>query len=496
MSDRKKPMTRRRAFLRGMGGVCMALPFLELFQEKRAVAQQSTSPLRYVVAFAGSSLGMDGGDAVVPTQQGDLAGNLTRGLAPLGDFGVEDVTSLVSGLVIPWGPDGSIPAGGRAVQWHSSAKCPHLTGMPSASSGDEALTGPSSDWLVAEQIAGDTYSTRPVLTYRVQPNFYRGTNGTGGNRGLMSARMNGGQLEQVPPQFSPQIAYADLFTGFIPPDPELAAEAQFLLARRRSVVDLVKTDTERLLPKLGTEDKQRLTRHFDELRAMENRLQEVTLPDGTACELLPDPGADPAIGGAVDNGDTAGYAANGAWSDEERRAEIMVDLIHMAFACDLSRVASLMFTYAQCFLNMNPTFGHPSDLHELGHYSVGGGTNGQNAVADGVSWHVKHFARLTQKLRDTLDVDGTPILDNTALVLAFEGGWGHDPEQNNEGSAHSSENMAVLVAGRAGGLNASGGQHISVPGEHPARVITTAMSAVGVDPTLGDISGTIPGLIG
>jgi len=496
MSEVRRPKSRRRAFLRGMGGVCMALPFLELFQEKRAVAQQSTSPMRYVIAFAGSSLGMDGGDSVVPAGQGDLSTMLTRGLAPLGDFGVADVTSLVSGLVIPWGADGSIPAGGRGIQWHSQAKGPHLTGTRSNSGSDESLTGPTSDWIVAEQIAGDTFSTRPVLSYRVQPAFYRGTNGTGGNRGLISARMNGGQLEQVPPQFSPSTAYADLFGGFIPPDPAEAADAQFLLARRRSIVDLVKTDAEALLPKLGAADRQRLQRHFDELRALENRLQEVTLPDGTACELLPDPGADPTIGGAVDNGDTGGYAANGAWSDEERRAEVMVDLIHMAFACDLSRVASLMFTYAQCFLNMNPVFGHPSDLHELGHYSVGGNSAGQDAVADGVSWHVKHFARLTQKLRDTLDVDGTPILDNTAMVLAFEGGWGFDPEQGNQGSAHSSENMVVLVAGKAGGLNASGGQHISAPDEHPARVITTAMSAVGVDPTLGEISGTIPGLIG
>jgi hypothetical protein len=480
--------------LRGLGGICLGLPFLEVFAPKKASA--GAAPLRYVIGFGGSSLGMDGRDFVVPAAEGPLAGQLSVGLQPLGDLGVANEASWISGLLIPWGPDGSIPAGGRAIGFHSSTPCPLLCGVQSAGEDDESLTGPTSDWIVAEQLAGPTLMTRPVLTYRIQAAFYRGSNGTGGTRGMMSARMNGNSLEDVPPQFSPQIAFQDLFTGFIPPDPTEAAAAKALLARRKSIIDLVKGDTERLIPKLGTVDQQRLQRHFDELRALENKLSQITLPDSPACMMLSDPGSDPPIGGAVENGDTGGYAGNGAWSDEEARAEVMVDLIHMAFTCDLSRVAALMFTYSQCFLNMNPVFGHPSDLHELGHYSVGGGDAGATAVADGVSWHVKHFARLASKLKDTLDVDGSNILDHTAMILMFEGGWGFDPEQNNEGSAHSSENMGVLVIGKAGGLNATGGKHIRAVGSHPVQVTNTVLNALGIQGQLGDVSGTIPGLVG
>jgi len=256
----------------------------------------------------------------------------------------------------------------------------------------------------------------------------------------------------------------------------------------------VRGDTELLMNKVGAADKIRLERHFDELRALENKLNQITLSDSAACMMLPDPGGDPPIGNAVENGDTGGYAGNGAWSDEETRAEVMVDLIHMAFTCDLSRVASLMFTYAQCFLNMNPVYGYPSDLHELSHYSMGGGDAGATAVADGVGWHVKHFARLASKLRDTVDFDGANILDHTAMVMVFEGGWGFDPEQNNQGSAHSTENMGVLVIGKGGGINASGGQHIRAVDQHPVRVINTVMNALGVPGQLGEVSGTIAGL--
>ena len=52
-----------------------------------------------------------------------------------------------------------------------------------------------------------------------------------------------------------------------------------------------------------------------------------------------DPGADPAVN------DGTGY------SGEEERAGVMVDLIHMAFTCNLTRVATLMlsdFQSSQC----------------------------------------------------------------------------------------------------------------------------------------------------
>jgi hypothetical protein len=82
------------------------------------------------------------------------------------------------------------------------------------------------------------------------------------------------------------------------------------------------------------------------------------------------------------------------------------------------------------------------------------------------------------------------------MVLLFEGGWGFDPEQNNQGSAHSSENMAVLVAGKVGGLNASGGRHIRTNEAHPVQCVNTAMQALGVNAELGKVTGGVSELIG
>jgi hypothetical protein len=479
----------RRVFLRGLGGVIMTLPFLEYFSSKSAKA--AGPPNRYVFGFGGTSIGFSGGDAVTPANVGPLAGNLSIGLQPLADLGVTDVVSAISGLYIGWN---TTPGPGeRVIQWHSSTPAILATGLRSAlNGGHEYLQGPTNDQIVAELLHAGT--DKKVLPYRVQAAYYRGDNGTGGARGTISARLNNGMLEDVPPISSPRVAYQSLFTGFVPPDPLEAEKAKQLLERRKSIIDLVRGDAETLIPKLGKADQVRMQRHFDELRALELKLDQVAPPMTATCSQLPDPGDDPPIGDAVEapaSGNyTDAYANGGAYSDEEKRATIMGDLIYMAFCCDLSRVASFMFTYGQCFLNMKPVTGASSDLHEISHYSMGGGTTGQIELAKGVAWHVKHWARLIQRLRDTQDSDGSPILDHTALVMTFEGGWGQDPEQGTMGEAHSSENMLVLVGGRAGGLHKSPGQHIKATGRHPCEAVATAMKAVGIDKPLGEVSGT------
>jgi hypothetical protein len=167
----------------------------------------------------------------------------------------------------------------------------------------------------------------------------------------------------------------------------------------------------------------------------------------------------------------------------------MMDWVRMAFACDLARVAAVRMTIDQTFLNMLPLSGAASDMHELSHGAIS-----DEAHADAVGWHVKHFARLVSLLRDTQELDGTSLLDHTAIVLCFEGGYGYDPESSSDGHAHSTENMVSLIAGRVGNLVK--GQHIPAAGMHPANVMITAMQALGMDTdTLGEVNGTIAGLL-
>ena len=172
----------------------------------------------------------------------------------------------------------------------------------------------------------------------------------------------------------------------------------------------------------------------------------------------------------------------------------MVDLVAMAFICDLTRSTLFQFTNSQSFLNMFQVTGQKSDLHELSHGSHGNQSEDDTtqALAKGINWHMKHWATLLGRLRDAREGDSS-VLANTAAVFSFEGGHGFDPADNRTISAHSTENMAMLVAGGAGGLKR--GLHLKAPGAHPAQVLLTALKALGsTQTTFGEVTGEIPGL--
>src|SRR6185436_19030345 len=135
--------------------------------------------------------------------------------------------------------------------------------------------------------------------------------------------------------------------------------------------------------------------------------------------------------------------------------KVFCDLVHMALTCDLTRVASLMFSMFQSHMNVYALTGQKCDLHELGH-NGDPASKGTLAVSKMIAWHMKHFAYLIGKLRDTSEGAGS-LLDNVALVCL----------------------------------------HVAATGKHPANILITAMNAVGISSTtLGEVTGTIPGLLG
>ncbi len=476
----------RRAILRGAGGTAMALPFLDIMTPRR-VAAQVAKPMRYFVGFCGSSIA-NKVDFYTPKKTGrDF--ELTVALQALGGRTVDAMkypwdslageTSVVSNLKIPWEPN--MP-GGRPAVFHSSSPGPLLSGVRSTDSIPDCR-GVTSDEVVAAAVAGKQKLRFRSLAYRVQPERYRTS--YPGNKGYMSFRnAAAGGIEPNTPIVSPRLAYDQMFSGFKPADEKDATVRLYALEKNRSVLDLVRDNSDRLLRRLGTGDRQRLQRHFDEIRDLETRLVQIPeMMPAMSCQVLPDPGSEPT---AV-TGLTNTYAADRpvGYTGEDQRARVLSDLVYMAFACDMTRVATLMFTFPMCFMSVEPLIGKKVDLHDLGH----GGGNDQN-IGEAIGWHIKHVAYLADRLRRTTEGDGN-LLDRSALVFVNEGGVGFDPEQNATSSTHSTDSMtALIMGGRAGGLKP--GQHVATSKRHPAEVLITAMNAVGVTTdTLGEVKGGV-----
>lgn len=492
---REKFRLDRRAMLKGLGGVSIGLPLLEIMLDgSKAFAQAAMPPKRYVVFFNGQSTGADD-----DPQHNDLVPNtvgpgydLKSALAPLGALSSE--VSVISGLKIPTAHDngGTIPAGGRSDDFHVNSLSPLLSGMRSPS-GTRA-DGPTSDQVMVPLLAGNT--PFQSVQYRVQADWYLSVSAPYG-RDMISYKANtgGGNPIAIPPQVSPHQAFTSLFGNFTPPgaDPAQVAAMQFDQKSRRSVLDLVLGHANTLNGKLGRADQARLAQHMDAIRQLEMQIAALPPPMTSTCMLPADPGADPSVGnpqGTDANGDNT-YNVNLGYSGEEQRAKVFCDMLHMAMVCDLTRVATLQMTMFQSHLNMNALTQQATDLHEISHNGVSGGTM---AVSKAIAWHVKWYAYLLQKIKDTPEANGS-MLDNLAMVYLWEGGHGYDPGGGVDNSAHSTENMAAMVAGRVGGLHP--GLHIPAPGMHPANVIITAMKAVGyTQNSLGEVTGEIPGLRG
>jgi hypothetical protein len=486
----------RRTLLRGTLGGAMALPLIEPMLDGRRGAQAADPPKRYFIAFAGQSTGADGDkvhNLYAPDTVGPGYDPATKAvLAPLVAGGLGREVTIVSGLRVPPGAGPGHWEGG----FHGGNHSPLLSGVPcpGAQAGTAAIKGPTSDQIVADAIAGSTRFRS--LEYCVQPKVYSGGPYYGW---IMSMRRNGATLERREPVVSPQLAYKSLFYNFQKPD-DPAAQKAFDLDRRIrvSILDSCGSSRARLARQVGSADLAILDQYYEHCRDLEKRLASLTSTQGTglSCSLPPDPGADPAIGvdtGSSMNG-TGAVPSGTGWSNETLRGKLFCDLVAMAFACDLTRVASLVITRNQCFMSARDVAGYGVDVHTLTHAS-GGSPCTTAAVSKGLAWSMSHFARVVSNLRTMKDATGKTLLDNSALVMVNEGGHGAAPDSKIVGgTAHSMENMVCAIAGGAGSLKR--GHHVVAGGKHPANVLVTLMNAVGVPTTqLGEVTGSLPDLV-
>jgi hypothetical protein len=501
----------RRTVLRALGGVAVGLPALECMLDSHgeALAQGAGLPKRYAIVFAGQALGGDEweedrymiagerfqetGHFIVPPETG--AGySVTTPLQPLADLGLMNDFSLVSGLRIPWSASSvepaDVPAGGAFRDFHGGGCGPLLCGTRSQSPSFMCRSA-TSDQIVAASNPGSGLAS---LVLRAQPAWYLSGSSFAG-RQYISYR---GDDDPIEAQVSPLIVYRSLFDGFTPDDATESARHDFELRARRSVLSLITDKRQALVSRVGAADRVRLERHFDEIRQLELRI--ATMPTGGgACQKPMAPPEDTAPGENNAGSGSDSIATNTGYSDEHGRARLLADLIHMAFVCDLTRVATLQVTVFQSHMNVFPVtemLGTPvrADLHECGH-NGDQENRGQLPVSLLLGWHASHYAYLLDKLKSTPEGAGT-VLDNSAVIFMPEAGHGiqlNDNESINQ--THSVDRMVLLVGGRAGGL--APGRHIAATGQHPGKVLLTAMQAVGHEgDTFGEVTGTVPELMG
>jgi len=395
------PRLNRRTLLASAAGAAVGLPWLEAFAPRHAAAA-TTTPKRFVVMFAPNGLlpawtpsGTERDFELSPIlaplaeHQSDLV--VIRGLYQEGGGGdghQNGMGGMLTGAMLNDGPFGGVQA--PPAGWAS---------------------GPSVDQRIADVIGGETKLRSLELGVQV---------GGADNWGRMCYRAAD---QPLPPEDDPSAVYARVFAELHTDPAVLAAER----ARQKSILDTVAGEYQRVAAGLGSADRQRLDAHLEAVRDIEGRLTRVGTLSGAAC-------ADPVVT-ALDKDDNDAFPAVGA---------LQIDLLAMALACDVTRVASLQWSRSVSDVRFT-WLGIDQGHHELSHFADddAGAVDKLSRIE---SWYATQLATLIAKLKAIPEGDGT-VLDNTVILFCNELA---------KGNTHSRQDAGYVLAGRAGGALETG----------------------------------------
>jgi hypothetical protein len=437
----------RRLVLGGAASL-VGLPFLESALPRAARAAAATAPVRLVYIYLPNGLDMAtfrpttvGADYTLPP--------MFAGLDALkGDFSI--VTGLENANAKPDGP------GDHAAGTSSFITCAHAF-----KSETNIKIGASADQVAAKKLG---------LATRL-PSLQLGIDGGGGtgncDSGYSCAYTRNiswaDEVTPLPKIVDPAQAFNQLFQGYDPG--ASAAESEKRRAYEKSVLDFVLEDVGALSPKLGATDKTKLEQYLTSVRELEKRVVEL----GPQVTCTP--------GTAPPKKDQLDYPAH---------VKAMMELISLAFACDATRVVTLMFGNAvsgrtHSFLGVSG--GH----HDISHHMNDPGLIAQLAKIG--AWEMQQLGFLLGRLKEQPDsVEGQSLLHNSAVFCSSD---------ISDGNRHNHDDMPIVLGGHGGG-RLKPGQHVRYAAEKGAskqkvsNLLVTMLEAAGVTGArVGDSTGPL-----
>jgi len=441
----------RRVFLRGAGGAAVALPLLnDVFPSSAHAAADAGAaapfPKRLFIFFTPN--GTVPGEFFGPGNTTNLTlGQITAPLAPH----IKDLLML-DGL----DNKASIAASGD----------PHGVGIGCMLSGCKLLTGAQAQGMSSggwsSGISVDQYVANVV-----GKSTKLGSLQLAGKLLVSSifSRMSfSGPGQPLDPYADPQQAFDNIFAS----SPIDATSAR-RLALKKSILDEVSGQLDALATTLSRADQNKVQAHAAYIRDIESRL---LINVSSSCQPPPRPtiSASAPVGYDPYDPNNAGHEVINAASDVDlpKILQAQLDLIAGAFACDITRVASLIAAPSRSDVVMswlaNPYgSGQLSQAHhEMSHQGDAQGAPGLIAVD---SWYATQLANFITKLKSIPEGTGT-LFDNTVVVWCNELGIGN---------IHSHTRVPFLLAGSCGGYFKTG-RYVQFPAGTPHNNLLASLA--------------------
>lgn len=378
----------RRSFLKG-AGVCLALPYLESMTPLFAATPKGPNPKRFVAV--GNSFGMYQ-PAFFPQETGAKY-QFPELLRPL--------ESLKSRFTVFSGLDHGATGGHFGV--HS-----FLSGVLSVDSKSMPDGNISLDQRIAESIGARTRF--PTLAVGCDSGLHNGCQMSWTRSGV-----------RVPPITDPRALFNTLFLEDSTEGKRAAAKRSAL---KRSILDSVKNDADKLAKRVSQRDREKLDEYYTAVRDAEIAVTQnahwIDVPKPKA------PIAPPMNQGIVKDLPT------------------LYDLILLALETDSTRIATLEIS-SEGF--DTSALGVSGGYHSISHH--GQQADKIRALITLEGYQTEQFARFLGKLQSSREANERHSLLDDTIVL-FGSGMGN-------GNSHTNTNLPMLVAG--GGFQH--GQHLS-----------------------------------
>jgi uncharacterized protein DUF1552 len=436
----------RRTFLRGVGTV-IALPFLDAMVPALASTRcPCKTPRRMAFVYVPNGIEMEHWN---PDYEGKL-GELPRILKPLELF-KDDITLLGNlthnnGRALLDGPGD-----------HGRCCGSYLTGMHPVKSATNIKAGISCDQIVANHIGNQTRFAS--LEIGIEDARQAGDCDSGYSCAYTNNLAWRSETQPLPPILDPRALFERLFGNGSALSPEVHARQS---KYRRSILDFVTQDTQKLQGNLGPTDRRKLDEYLSSIREIERQIEKAESDNAQI-----DPGMEKPYG---------------IPADFAEHFKLMTDMITVAFQADLSRVLTFLMTRegtSRPYREIGISDGH----HPLTHHRY------DPALMEKVSqincYHMQQFAAWIGKLKSIPEGDSN-LLDNSMIVY----GAGLS-----DGNRHTHDDLPTLIAGR-GGNWIKPGRRIVYRKETPmSNLFLSMMDGMGVHADyFGDATGRLDGL--
>ena len=453
---------RRRDLIRWLGGAALALPGLELFQSE-ARAQASTTSKFAVFCYTPDGVNQS---AFWPT--GSTSNfQLSPILSPFAAFKDKllilgpqmNGSSPIAGTGLTYcdGCGGTVGADKVPLQ-HQAVVCLSARGrgtkgdIPYTGAQDTAvnkLDGPSIDTVIGEAIKAD--SPFANLNFGLHP--------VGGDTPSdINFADDGTPLKRMA---TPDEAWNRVFGMPVMGSASNATDHHKLTA----VSNYLHGRFAALSPQLSTYDRQLLDGHLSSLRSYEDRKSKLLMMQTSGC-TQPTKAAVPTDDTSVRTG-----------ADTQMLSPFYMDIISAAFACNISKVASVSFGFPgggdAGGLRM-PWLGFTDPMHSVSHH--GADASKLDKYMKMSQWIATQIAYLMTKLAATPDGTGKTLLDQTTIY------WFN---RHGDGDAHSNTNLPNVILGGTGGYFKMG-RYLQLPATNPTKVLISIANAMGVNvPSFG-----------